>query len=57
LFHAMRVANLGVSRDSARMQVWQAGLWFPLFSFSSISMVLLNKFCATSFREHFSLLG
>ena len=32
-------------------------LWFPFFSLASVSMVLLNKFCAHQFRQPYSLLG
>ncbi|KAJ1487655.1 hypothetical protein T484DRAFT_1940922 [Baffinella frigidus] len=46
----------GIDAPAERSKVWQAG-WFPLFSVSSIAMVLLNKYCAASFRQPFSLLG
>ena len=35
----------------------QHALWFPFFTLASVSMVLLNKFCAHQFQQPYSLLG
>lgn len=35
----------------------QHALWFPCFAMASVSMVLLNKYCAMSFKQPYSLLG
>jgi hypothetical protein len=35
----------------------QHAFWFPFFAASSVSMVLLNKYCAMSFQQPYSLLG
>mmetsp|Transcript_34434 Transcript_34434/g.77649 ORF Transcript_34434/g.77649 Transcript_34434/m.77649 type:complete len:463 (-) Transcript_34434:9-1397(-) len=45
------------SPDSSAGEYVQYAFWFPLFTLSSVSMVILNKYCAASFPQPYSLLA
>lgn len=47
----------GGGSDGGKTAALQGAFWFPFFAFSSVSMVLLNKYCAASFSQPYSLLG
>eukprot|EP00286_Rhodomonas_abbreviata_P026276 CAMPEP_0181300976 /NCGR_PEP_ID=MMETSP1101-20121128/7179_1 /TAXON_ID=46948 /ORGANISM="Rhodomonas abbreviata, Strain Caron Lab Isolate" /LENGTH=356 /DNA_ID=CAMNT_0023406253 /DNA_START=153 /DNA_END=1220 /DNA_ORIENTATION=- len=47
----------GGHEGSKKVEALQGAFWFPFFAFSSVSMVLLNKYCASSFGQPYSLLG
>lgn len=43
--------------DKPSSKLTQHAMWFPFFTCASVSMVLLNKFCAHQFQQPYSLLG
>ena len=45
------------SLDSPAGEYVQYAFWFPLFTVSSVAMVILNKYCAASFPQPYSLLA